>query len=299
MHKKGRTGIGLILAVLCLLSTSCGVPQPLDDAVSYSVTEIPEYAGEAYVIIEDNQPNFSQEDLTDVSFESYSELDSLGRCQTAYANVGRDLMPTQERSSIGQVKPTGWHTVKYDTVDGKYLYNRCHLIGYQLTAENANKENLITGTRYMNTQGMLPFENMVADYVKETDHHVLYRVTPYFSGDDLLAKGVQMEGYSVEDEGDGICFNVFVYNVQPGIHIDYETGESRLADSGQGNENTNDEWEEKDTDQENMEIRGNSRSMIYHCPGQASYDDMVDSKYLVVFSSEDEAVEAGYRKAKQ
>lgn len=251
------------------------------------------------MVIEDNQPNFSQEDLTDVSFESYSELDSLGRCQTAYANVGRDLMPTQERGSIGQVKPTGWHTVKYDTVDGKYLYNRCHLIGYQLTAENANKENLITGTRYMNTQGMLPFENMVADYVKETDHHVLYRVTPYFSGDDLLAKGVQMEGYSVEDEGDGICFNVFVYNVQPGIHIDYETGESRLADSGQGNENTNDEWEEKDTDQENMEIRGNSRSMIYHCPGQASYDDMADSKYLVVFSSEDEAVEAGYRKAKQ
>ena len=299
MHKKGRTGIGLILAVLCLLFTSCDVPQPLDDAVSYSVTEIPEYAGEAYVVIEDNQPNFSQEDLTDVSFESYSELDSLGRCQTAYANVGRDLMPTQERGSIGQVKPTGWHTVKYDTVDGKYLYNRCHLIGYQLTAENANKENLITGTRYMNTQGMLPFENMVADYVKETDHHVLYRVTPYFSGDDLLAKGVQMEGYSVEDEGDGICFNVFVYNVQPGIHIDYETGESRLADSGQGNENTNDEWEEKDTDQENMEIRGNSRSMIYHCPGQASYDDMADSKYLVVFSSEDEAVEAGYRKAKQ
>lgn len=299
MHKKGRTGIGLILAVLCLLFTSCDVPQPLDDAVSYSVTEIPEYAGEAYVVIEDNQPNFSQEDLTDVSFETYSELDSLGRCQTAYANVGRDLMPTGERSSIGQVKPTGWHTVKYDTVDGKYLYNRCHLIGYQLTAENANKENLITGTRYMNTQGMLPFENMVADYVKETDHHVLYRVTPYFSGDDLLAKGVQMEGYSVEDEGDGICFNVFVYNVQPGIHIDYETGESRLADSGQGNENTNDEWEEKDTDQENMEIRGNSRSMIYHCPGQASYDDMVDSKYLVVFSSEDEAVEAGYRKAKQ
>ncbi len=299
MHKKGRTGIGLILAVLCLLFTSCGVPQPLDDAVSYSVTEIPEYTGEAYVVIDDNQPNFSQEDLTDVSFESYSELDSLGRCQTAYANVGRDLMPTQERGSIGQVKPTGWHTVKYDTVDGKYLYNRCHLIGYQLTAENANKENLITGTRYMNTQGMLPFENMVADYVKETDHHVLYRVTPYFSGDDLLAKGVQMEGYSVEDEGDGICFNVFVYNVQPGIHIDYETGESRLADSGQGNENTNDEWEAKDTDQENMEIRGNSRSMIYHCPGQASYDDMADSKYLVVFSSEDEAVEAGYRKAKQ
>ena len=164
------------------------------------------------------------------SFEEYSDLDELGRCGAAYANIGQDLMPTQKRGDISRVKPTGWRSVKYDIVDGKHLYNRCHLIGYQLTAENANEKNLITGTRYMNVDGMLPFENMVADYIKETDNHVLYRVTPIFDGNDLVAQGVQMEACSVEDDGEGICFNVFVYNVQPGIEIDYATGESWLAD---------------------------------------------------------------------
>lgn len=196
-------------------------------------------------------------------------------------------MPTEERGSIGQVKPTGWHTVKYDNVDGKYLYNRCHLIGYQLTAENANQLNLITGTRYMNVDGMLPFENMVADYIKETGHHVLYRVTPVFDGDNLLASGVQMEALSVEDNGEGISYNVFVYNVQPGINIDYATGESSPEDSTNNSES------------ENCEIRGNSNSKIYHCPGQAAYDQMGDSKNLVIFSSEEEAQKAGYRKAKR
>ncbi len=194
-----------------------------------SLEEIPEYTDSAYVVINGNQPAFTEADYTEASFESYSELDALGRCGVAYANVGVDIMPTEERESIGHVKPSGWQTVKYDIVDGKYLYNRCHLIGFQLTGENANKGNLITGTRYFNVDGMLPFENMVADYVKETENHVLYRVTPMYEGDNLLASGVQIEAWSVEDNGEGICFNVFIYNVQPGITIDYATGDSALA----------------------------------------------------------------------
>ena len=174
-------------------------------------------------------PGFSPDDMTTESFETYSDLDALGRCGTAYANVGTDLMPTQARGSISQVKPTGWDSAQYDIVDGKYLYNRCHLIGWQLTAENANRKNLITGTRYLNVKGMLPFENLVADYVKETDNHVLYRVTPFFIGDNLVADGVQMEALSVEDQGEGVLFNVYCYNVQPGIVIDYEDGSSTLA----------------------------------------------------------------------
>ena len=187
-----------------------------------------EYTGEAYEVLNGNKPEFAQDDLTEESYETYSPLDELGRCGVAQANIGLDLMPTEKRGSIGQVKPSGWQTVKYDIVDGKYLYNRCHLIGYQLSGENANRENLITGTRYMNVEGMLPFENMVADYVEETENHVLYRVTPVFEGSELVARGVQIEALSVEDNGDGICFNVFVFNVQPGIVIDYATGDSHL-----------------------------------------------------------------------
>ena len=164
--------------------------------------------------------------MTTEPFETYSELDRLGRCGTAYANICLEIMPTDFRGEIGQVKPSGWQTVKYDCVDGGYLYNRCHLIGYQLAGENANKQNLITGTRYMNVTGMLPFENMVDDYVEETQNHVLYRVTPIFEGKNLVASGIQMEAFSVEDDGEGVCFNVFVYNVQPGVTIDYATGDS-------------------------------------------------------------------------
>lgn len=191
---------------------------------------IPEYSREPYFILEDNIPSFTIEDAEKGSFETYSELDELGRCGTAYANIGMDLMPTEERDSIGSVKPSGWHTVKYDIVDGKYLYNRCHLIGYQLTGENANSENLITGTRYLNVEGMLPFENMVADYIKETGNHVLYRATPVFEGENLIASGVQLEAMSVEDNGEGILFHVYCYNVQPGITIDLLTGESTLEE---------------------------------------------------------------------
>lgn len=257
---------------------------------SISLDHIPEYADSAYITLNDNTPFFTEDDLTTTSFEIYSQLDSLGRCGVAYANVGQDLMPTKERGSIGQVKPSGWQIAKYDNVDGKYLYNRCHLIGYQLTAENANEKNLITGTRYLNIEGMLPFENMVADYVKETKNHVLFRVTPIFEGDNLIASGVQMEGYSVEDKGEGICFNIYAYNVQPGITIEYSNGESYLSDT---------EQTATGTEQAFVEIRGNSNSMIYHCPGQAAYQKMEDSKYLVVFHSEKEAMDAGYRKAKR
>lgn len=203
-------------------------------ASAFNAADVPAYSGEPYTAVNNNEPYFTSDNLTTEAFENYSELDALGRCGVAYANVCLETMPTEKRGSISEVKPTGWHSVKYDNVDGKSLYNRCHLIGYQLTAENANQQNLITGTRYLNVDGMLPFENMVADYVKETDNHVLYRVTPIFTGDNLVADGVLMEGYSVEDEGDGICFCVYVYNVQPGITIDYATGDSWLS-SEKGN----------------------------------------------------------------
>lgn len=239
-----------MLLLCCLLLAGCtGTATPAGDTVqlpeappaadtaattanTVTMDDIPPYSGSAYVALADNVPGFTDADMTTNSFETYSPLDSLGRCGAAYACVGVDLMPTEERGSIGSVKPTGWQTVKYDCVDGKYLYNRCHLIGFQLTGENANRENLITGTRALNVDGMLPFENMVADYVKETENHVLYRVTPVFDGDNLVADGVQMEALSVEDGGEAVSFNVFVYNVQPGVTIDYATGESRLAEEG-------------------------------------------------------------------
>lgn len=237
-----------LIGIFCILSfcmTPLGSLPCLAEENAYNsqgesvinLGSIPEYSGNAYVAINNNVPFFSDSDLTTEAFESYSSLDSLGRCTVAYANVCKDTMPTAKRGKIGSIKPTGWHTVKYDNVDGKYLYNRCHLIGYQLTAENANKKNLITGTRYLNIEGMLPFENMVADYVKETNHHVLYRVTPLFKGNNLLATGVLIEAKSVEDNGAGIQFNVFCYNVQPGISIDYATGNSSKSDSAAASSN--------------------------------------------------------------
>ncbi len=202
----------------------------MDTAITYpdvQLADLPAYDMRPYVVLGQNKPNFTEEDFGYTSYEAYSPLDFLGRCGAATAIIGQDIMPTEERGAIGRVKPTGWQTVKYDIVDGKYLYNRCHLIAYQLTGENANEKNLITGTRYMNTEGMLPFENMVADYVKETGNHVLYRVTPIFTGDNLLADGVTIEALSMEDGGEGICFYVFCYNVQPGIEISYRDGKSR------------------------------------------------------------------------
>ena len=254
------------------------------------ISDIPEYSDQPYVEINNNIPTFTDEEKTVESFEFYSELDELGRCGYAMANISKDIMPTTKRESIGMIKPTGWKTVRYDDlVDGKYLYNRCHLIGYQLAGENANEKNLITGTRYMNVDGMLPFENKVDDYVDETGNHVLYRVIPIFESDNLVASGVQMEAYSVEDDGEGVSFNVYVYNVQPGITIDYATGDSHR----------NTETSTSKASNEEVEIRGNKSSKIYHCPGQAAYDDMKDSKNLVIFHSEEEAQEAGYQKAKR
>ena len=224
--------LGIFSAVVFLLAASLLFPRNENDPKAPinlpDRTQIPEFSGKPYVVIEDNTPDFLPEELVTDSYESYSPLDALNRCGYAMACIGTDIMPTEERGSIGQVKPSGWQTVKYDHVDGKYLYNRCHLIGYQLTGENANPENLITGTRYCNVQGMLPFENMVADYVKETENHVLYRVTPVFEGQDLVARGIRMEALSVEDQGEGICFDVYVYNCQPGVKIDYATGDSEL-----------------------------------------------------------------------
>lgn len=224
--------IGLFTAIIGFLSLVLGNHQEPGTANGPQIEyEVPAYSGTPYVEIHDNKPFFTEEDMTTNSFENYAPLDLLGRCGTAFANIGKDIMPTEERGPIGMVKPSGWHTVKYpDVIEDLYLYNRCHLIGYQLSGENANEKNLITGTRYMNVEGMLPFENKVADYVEDTGNHVLYRVTPRFTGNNLVADGVLMEAYSVEDSGEGLQFCVFVYNVQPGIEIDYATGKSKVRD---------------------------------------------------------------------
>lgn len=221
-----RISIYIILAIVIIRGELINIGV-LPGASRTDYSSVGEYADKPYMEMNGNKPEF--EELSTKAFEEYSKLDGLGRCGVAYACVGQEIMPTEERGKIGQVKPTGWHTIKYDIVDGKYLYNRCHLIGYQLTGENANTKNLITGTRYLNVEGMLPFENMVAEYVEETGNHVMYRVTPHFEGTNLLASGVQMEAYSVEDEGKGVCFNVYVYNAQPGITIDYSNGDSQLT----------------------------------------------------------------------
>ena len=232
MKKKIKL-FGIIIMLLMAVYESYNVNYSTATAntqeeYAYSLDNIPVYTGKPYVILNNNEPNFKLDNLPKESFEEYSELDSLGRCGTAFAKIGIDTMPTEERESIGMIKPSGWHTIKYDIVSGKYLYNRCHLIGYQLTGENANEKNLITCTRYMNTTGMLDFENEVAEYIKETNNHVLYRATPIFENNNLVATGIQLEALSVEDKGEKIKFNVFIYNVQEGITIDYATGESSL-----------------------------------------------------------------------
>ena len=227
-RRAKRSKLSLILSVILLVAIAAvwlwNANQPPVDLGS-----IPEFSGTPYVEINGNVPYFTDADMTTDSYESYAELDALGRCGVTVSCIGRGLMPTEDRGSIGQVKPSGWQTVKYDFVDGKYLYNRCHLIGFQLTGENANRSNLITGTRYLNVEGMLPFENMVADYIKETGNHVLYRVTPIFEGDELVARGVLMEAKSIEDNGAGILFCVYAYNNQPGVEIDYRTGKSQAV----------------------------------------------------------------------
>lgn len=270
--------------------------------------DIPSYTGSPYTQINDNVPDFPLDDYTTEAFETYSDLDELGRCGVAYANVCQELMPTQKRGKIGQVKPSGWQTAKYDSVDGKYLYNRCHLIGYQLTGENANEKNLITGTRYLNVDGMLPFENMVADYVKETGNHVLYRVTPIFTGDNLVADGVQVEAESVEDNGDGILFNVFCYNVQPGIGIDYATGDNWEDDSiPQAEEpdesQTQPAYDEEETDTQSESVGTtyiiNTNTGKFHYPQCSSVGQMNDSNKEEYTGSRDDLIAQGYSPCKR
>lgn len=282
--KKHRVLLPLLLAVFVLFGGCASLAEPGSaPAAAVALEDVPAFSGAPYVEVDGNQPAFSEAERTAESFETYSALDELGRCGPAFACIGQDLMPTQERESISQVRPTGWQNAEYDFVDGGYLYNRCHLIGFQLTGENANERNLITGTRYMNVEGMLPFENMVADYVKETGNHVLYRVTPVFEVEELVARGVQMEAWSIEDEGDGVCFNVYVYNNQPGVEIDYRTGESRAAGVESSAEPAQDET-----------YILNVRSKKFHRPDCASVDSMRAENRETFHGSREALIEQGY-----
>lgn len=278
---------------------SSTLPSESTAATSFSLSDVEPYSGSAYVAVNGNIPYFTSFELTTTSFELYSALDSLSRCGTAYACIGQDLMSTEERGSIGSVKPSGWHTVRYNgVVDGNYLYNRCHLIGFQLSGENANERNLITGTRYLNIDGMLPFENMVADYVQETNSHVLYRVTPVFEGDNLLAAGVLMEGYSVEDDGDGICFCIFAYNVQPGVTINYATGDSTLdgavstSDPSVVHEPSSDTQAGTSTAETHYVLNNNTKK--FHLPSCSSVDDIKDSNREDYYGSREDLIERAY-----
>lgn len=267
---------------------------------SVSVSSIPEYSGKTYVTLNNNVPQFTDDEITTKAFERYSSLDYLGRCGVAFACLGTETMPTEERGAIGMVKPSGWHSVKYDCVDGKYLYNRCHLIGFQLSAENANTKNLITGTRHLNVQGMLPFENMVADYIKETNNHVMYRVTPVFEGENLVCKGVIMEAYSVEDKGDGICFNVFCYNAQPSIKINYKNGESCLM--AQSTTTPAAGGTTKAPAQDNEKVNANyilnTNSKKFHSPDCSSVGKMADKNKKEFKGDRNDLISDGYSPCK-
>lgn len=264
--------------------------QSASDYVNYDLSNIPDYDGKAYVELNGNVPEFSKSEKTySESFEEYGKLDSLGRCTYAVSCIGKDLMPTEKRGSIGSVKPSGWHISKYDFVDGKYLYNRCHLIGYQLTAENANERNLITGTRYLNVEGMLPFENDVADYIEITNNHVYYKVTPIFQGNNLVANGVQMQAYSVEDNGQGVSFNVYCYNVQPGVAIDYATGDNQaVASSSASVTSTSSDEADKKT------YIVNTKTKKFHNPDCEGVKKMSSSNKKKYKGTRDSLISNGY-----
>lgn len=303
--KNWKKIIIVLLAAISLCLSSCektevDIPRqqvPMGETAVITLDSIPEYNGEPYVEINGNVPNFSKSDFSDEAYESYSELDSLGRCGVCMANIGVELMPTQERGQIGQIKPSGWQLVKYDFVDGKYLYNRCHLIGYQLSGENANVKNLITGTRYLNVEGMLPFENQVADYVKSTKNHVLYRVTPIFEGSNLVASGVQIEAQSYEDKGAGICLNVYVYNCQPGVVIDYATGISALADN-KADTVADSESQLQDKDSGTNYIL-NTNTHKFHYPTCSSVDDMKAKNKKEYQGNREDLIKQGYEPCKR
>lgn len=288
MNKRLFAALAAVIVFVACAVTACTLlRKPFGD----SETTVPSFSqtDEAYVKVNGNIPLFSDEEKKNPTpFESYSDLDRLGRCGVAFACVGKETMPTEERGPIGSVKPSGWQSVRYDFVDGKYLYNRCHLIGYQLTAENANEKNLITGTRYLNTKGMLPFENAVADYVNETGNHVLYRVTPVFEGENLVASGVYMEAYSVEDNGDGICFYVYVFNRQPGVTIDYLSGKS--ASDGTLDSPTS----EASSEEEAKTYVLNTSNGKFHLPSCDSVKKMKDKNKQVTECKRSELINAGY-----
>lgn len=295
MKKRILTFVALVLSIaLCFSLSSCldflnTAPE------SFTLENIPEFNGrDAYVVINENKPFFTDDEITSKSYEKYASLDYLGRCGVAIACVGRDIMPTEDRGSIGQVKPSGWHTVKYDIVDGKYLYNRCHLIGYQLTGENANKGNLITGTRYLNIEGMLDFENMIADYVKDTGNHVMYRVSPIFEDANLLASGVLMEAYSVEDNGAGIEFCVYAYNAQPGVTIDYKNGNSALSGEEIKPDDTGDSDVPEDIEGETELYVLNTSSKKFHKADCGSVSSIADANREERETTRDALIDSGY-----
>lgn len=310
MIQKGE--LLLLFLFLFILCTGCADRVKSQDIVIREETTALS-SSTAYKIVNGNKPDFSDAEKTTEVFEKYSDLDALGRCGVAYANICIDIMPTAERGEIGMIKPSGWHTVKYDCVDGKYLYNRCHLIGYQLAGENANEKNLITGTRYLNVVGMLPFENEVANYVEKTDNHVLYRVTPVFQGNNLVADGVEMEAFSVEDNGEGVQFHVFVYNIQPGVEIDYATGESWLTGEKQVEEqedivvSSNESKEAPSTvaeEESTPPAEGttyilNTNTHKFHIPSCSSVDAMKEKNKQEFQGSRDEAIAQGYDPCKR
>lgn len=304
---KYKKSMLLTILVILMCFSACAksdVTIPFEDVpkesnVIITLDNVPEFNKLPYVEINGNNPYFTEAELTTECFELYSELDNLGRCGVCYANVGIEIMPTEERGEIGKVKPSGWQLMKYDIVEGKYLYNRCHLIGFQLAGENANEKNLITGTRYMNVQGMLPFESEVAEYVKITNNHVLYRVTPIFKDNNLVASGVLMEAKSVEDDGLGICFCVYVYNCQPGISIDYATGESFLKDYV-----VNDPQEDLNSSQsQDMNIETiyvlNINTKKFHNPTCGSVDDMKEKNKKIFQGNRDDIINQGYTPCKR
>lgn len=306
MRYKKNILICLLSFLLCFILSGCSLSDisaflsdiastQTDSENTITIDSIPAFSGEPYIEINNNKPELKKSDGEKDSFETYSPLDSLGRCGTAYANIGEDLMPTEERGSISHVKPTGWNSVKYNNVEGRYLYNRCHLIGFQLTGENANPENLITGTRYLNIDGMLSFENEVAEYIKETKNHVLYRVTPIFEGDNLLASGVQMEALSVEDDGEGICFNIYAYNCQPGIEIDYATGESQSAKETDSSQNlaSVDKKSKKETEKKQNYII-NKSTKKFHDPSCKSAISTSEENKEEIKEKRSELISDGY-----
>lgn len=289
--KRIQRPLALLLLLWSLILAGCtGASQPAVDLGQVDITQF--RTEQPWVEINSNQPNFDESDLTTEPFETYSSLDYLGRCGVAYANICQEIMPTEPRGEIGQVKPSGWHTAKYSWVDGQYLYNRCHLIGYQLAGENANEKNLITGTRFMNTQGMLPFENEVADYVKDTGNHVLYRVTPVYDGSDLVAWGVQMEAYSVEDNGAGICFNVFCFNAEPGVAIDYATGDS-WADDTVGTDETSSTSSSQEGDTLTTYVL-NTSSHKFHTPDCSGAASISQQNREEVTTDRESLIDQGY-----